>query len=214
MRKFFIFLSVMIIALTAFFFIRYNSLERKIFIGNISYISEIDFDSINIDDKSHTIEIIFKNSVGKDHLFDTINGIYTKCKQIVADDAEYQNYDVDFIIEDAAKVVFDMSDNSIYCARNHTRLLISVADISHEFPDLEYLSLDDIHIYESGVDVSSALSGDEIYADYCNVDNYKNFTQLKYVSFCVKPSDEVLNYLKERFPDCTIEIEHHLIDIT
>ena len=201
-------LAVVLAAFTAFFFIRYNSLERKIFIGNISYISEIDLDSIKIDDKSHTIEINFKNSVGNDHLFDTINGIYTKCKQIVADDAKYHNYNINLIIKDAAKVVFDISYNSIYCARNHTRLLISVADISHEFPDLEYLSLDDIHIYESGVDVSSALSGDVIYADYCNVDNYKNFTQLKYVSFCVKPSDEVLNYLKERFPDCVIECKY------
>lgn len=101
-----------------------------------------------------------------------------------------------------------MSDSDIYCARNYTRLRISVADISRAHPDLEYLTLDDIYIYENGVDVSSALSGDEIYADYCNVDNYKNFTQLKYVSFCVKPSDEVLNYLKERFPDCVIECKY------
>ncbi len=194
-------------AFTAFFIIKYNSLERKIFFNSIS-ISEFDFDSAKIDNKDHTIEINFKNSVGNDHLIDTINGIYTKCKQIVANDEKYRNYDVALIIKDAAKVVFYMSDSDVYCARNHTRLIISVADISRAHPNLEYLTLDDIHIYESGVDVSSALSGDEIYADYCNVDNYKNFTQLKYVSFCVKPSDEVLNYLKERFPDCVIECKY------
>ncbi|WP_294490235.1 hypothetical protein [uncultured Ruminococcus sp.] len=194
-------------AFTAFFFIKNNSLERKIFFNSIS-ISEFDFDSVNIDDKERTLEFNFKNSVGNDHLFDTINGIYTKCKQIVANDEKYRNYDVALIIKDAAKVVFYMSDSDIYCARNHTRLIISVADISRAHPDLEYLTLDDIYIYESGVDVSSALSGDEIYADYCNVDNYRNFTQLKYVSFCVRPSYEVLNYLKERFPDCVIECKY------
>ena len=99
-------LAVVLAAFTAFFFIKYNSLERKIFIGNISYISEIDFDSVNIDDKERTIEFNFKNSVGNDHLFDTINGIYTKCKQIVANDEKYRNYDVALIIKDAAKVVF------------------------------------------------------------------------------------------------------------
>lgn len=201
-------LAVILSAFTAFFFIRYNSLERKIFIGNISYIFEIDFDSAKIDNKDHTIEITFEHSTGNDHLFDTINNIYTNCKQIVANDEKYRNYDVALIIKDATKVVFYMSDSDVYCARNHTRLLISVADISRAHSDLEYLTLDDIHIYESGVDVSSALSGDEIYADYCNVDNYKNFTQLEYVSFCVKPSDEVLNYLKERFPDCVIECKY------
>ncbi len=200
-------LAVVLAAFTAFFFIKYNSLERKIFFNSIS-ISEFDFDSVEIDDKERTIEFNFKNSVGNDHLFDTINGIYAKCKQIVANDEKYRNYDVALIIKDAAEVVFYMSDSDIYCARNHTRLIISVADISRAHPDLEYLTLDDIHIYESGVDVSSALSGDEIYADYCNVDNYRNFTQLKYVSFCVRPSYEVLNYLKERFPDCVIECKY------
>lgn len=200
-------LAVILAAFTAFFFIKYNSLERKIFFNSIS-ISEFDFDSVKIDDKERTIEFNFENSLDNDHLFDTINNIYTNCKQIVANDEKYRNYDVALIIKDAAKVVFYMSDSDVYCARNHTRLLISVADISRAHPDLEYLTLDDIHIYESGVDVSSALSGDEIYADYCNVDNYKNFTQLEYVSFCVKPSDEVLNYLKERFPDCVIECKY------
>ena len=200
-------LAVILAAFTAFFFIKYNSLERKIFFNSIS-ISEFDFDSVEIDDKERTIEFNFENSLDNDHLFDTINNIYTNCKQIVANDEKYRNYDVALIIKDAAKVVFYMSDSDVYCARNHTRLIISVADISRAHPDLEYLTLDDIHIYESGVDVSSALSGDEIYADYCNVDNYKNFTQLKYVSFCVKPSDEVLNYLKERFPDCVIECKY------
>ena len=200
-------LAVVLAAFTAFFFIKYNSLERKIFFNSIS-ISEFDFDSVNIDDKERTIEFNFENSLDNDHLFDTINGIYTKCKQIVANDEKYRNYDVALIIKDAAKVVFYMSDSDIYCARNYNRLIISVADISRAHPDLEYLTLDDIYIYESGVDVSSALSGDEIYADYCNVDNYRNFTQLKYVSFCVRPSYEVLNYLKERFPDCVIECKY------
>lgn len=200
-------LAVILAAFTAFFFIKYNSLERKIFFNSIS-ISEFDFDSVKIDDKERTIEFNFENSLDNDHLFDTINNIYTNCKQIVANDEKYRNYDVALIIKDAAKVVFYMSDSDVYCARNHTRLIISVADISRAHPDLEYLTLDDIHIYESGVDVSSALSGDEIYADYCHVDNYKNFTQLKYVSFCVKPSDEVLNYLIERFPDCVIECKY------
>ena len=200
-------LAVVLAAFTAFFFIKYNSLERKIFFNSIS-ISEFDFDSVNIDDKERTIEFNFENSLDNDHLFDTINGIYTICKQIVANDEKYRNYDVALIIKDAAKVVFYMSDSDIYCARNYNRLIISVADISRAHPDLEYLTLDDIYIYESGVDVSSALSGDEIYADYCNVDNYRNFTQLKYVSFCVRPSYEVLNYLKERFPDCVIECKY------
>ncbi|MCR5629455.1 hypothetical protein [Eubacterium sp.] len=58
-RKRYIVICIIILLLFSYWILRYNSLEKKIIIGNINHIFEVDFLDAEIDEEKNLITISF-----------------------------------------------------------------------------------------------------------------------------------------------------------
>lgn len=174
----------------------YSSLERKIIIGNINHFFDVDFDKIYVVDDDKEVCICFKHLIETKDTHKIIKDIAKKCKKIVCGNKNYVDYDVCVYYTHAHRTMFSIRikpDNevySIYSSINiNKKVVIPFSTISKDYPDIKKLVLDDYY-------PESELN---------DIKNYKNFNELEVVEYSTKPSDEVIRYLKEKFPNCKIE---------
>ncbi|SKA70243.1 hypothetical protein SAMN02745111_01985 [Eubacterium uniforme] len=195
-RKRYIVICIIILLLFSYWMLRYNSLEKKIIIGNINHFFDVDFDKIYVVDDDKEVCICFKHLIETKDTHKIIKDIAKKCKKIVCGNKNYVDYDVCVYYTHAHRTMFSIRikpDNevySIYSSINiNKKVVIPFSTISKDYPDIKKLVLDDYY-------PESELN---------DIKNYKNFNELEVVEYSTKPSDEVIRYLKEKFPNCKIE---------
>lgn len=210
-RKRYIVICIIILLLFSYWMFRYNSLEKKLIIGNINHIFDVDFLGADIDKEEKLISISFKERFSDEKARKVINELLDDCKKIVYKNKSYRDYNFKIMIyAPSKKDLFIITVNpdgkveKIYCAINGYRTAFPIFAISQDYSEVKELYLDDIHRYSSPYPEDSSKI---IKNDYSNVDDYKKFTSLEYVRFSMHPGDEVINYLKKQFPKCIIEVE-------
>ncbi|SKA70240.1 hypothetical protein SAMN02745111_01984 [Eubacterium uniforme] len=179
--------------------ISYSSLERKIILANINHFVEIDFGSVYVNEKEHVIEVTFKRLEGRGKENKIVKKLVNNSFNIIFKRDKYKDYKMKFRITKASRPEFVVIKDSqghteeVYFAINRYRKRMAFSYISQYYSDVKILRLDDMYT---------------IYDEYCDVNNYKKFTNLEKVSFSKKPSDEVINYIKEKFPNCLLEYDN------
>ena len=173
----------------------YSPLEQKILVGNMNHVFDVDFYNTQIDNDANDYIITFKKTCSYEKLRAVTNDLFDKCKKIVSKDKKYKKYNVKLVISaPSKKVLFVVTVNAdgkiekVYHTAGVDKALC-VSTLSHDFSDTRQL------IFET-----------EDYKVLSNVDDYKEFTNLEYVSFGTSPGDEVIKYIKQKCPKCDIEI--------
>lgn len=216
MKKIIIPILAVILALMAFWFFKYDSLERQLILKNISHHLDWDFDGVLINEQLKTITITFEKARATDKTFDNIKDTFNNCSDVIKSNPKYNDYAVDLVIANDKRPIFIMSDVScenpeyIYCSININSITIPLSEIGKNYPNIKQLHLDDLRFYKVPEQSEWTDTQKDVYSEYCNIDNYKAFTQLEYIKFCIKPDDSVIDYLNEKFPNCTVEWENDM----
>ena len=210
-RKRYIVICIIILLLFSYWILRYNSLEKKIIIGNINHIFEVDFLDAEIDEEKNLITISFVDRFSDEKAKSVINDLLKHCKKIVYKNKIYCDYNIKMMISaPSQKHLFSVTVDSngkakrVCCEINEGRDIYPISDIAQTFPEIKELELGDIYHYSSPYPEDSSKP---IKNDYSNVDDYKDFTSLEYVRFSLHPGDNVINYIKKQFPKCVIDVE-------
>ena len=204
-----IILSVVILKLFS-----YSSLERIIIFGNIEYFRKVDFEDVCIDDDKKSVDIIFRTEQVDDVDHKIIKRIAEKCSEIVYKDTRYKKYKVCISIIHASKeplfcVIFSAKNDieEINCEINEYGDIVPVHTIGEDYPNIRKLYLNDIYSFHIPNAEEWNKSNNPVYEQYCNIDNYKKFTDLEEIRFCIKPKEEVITFLKDKFPNCKLKYD-------
>ncbi|WP_078766069.1 hypothetical protein [Eubacterium uniforme] len=195
MKKKILMVLLIIIGIILLNLCRYTRLERKIIFANINHFTDVDFDKVNINNDEKNVDICFK----VDHIHIThkiVKDLMNNSKKVVFDNKKYEAYKMTINILGAQRIIYAVTIDSndevekVYCSTNVNEKLIPLSTIEKEYPSVKELYLEKFD-----------------YEDYSDLNNYKEFNNLKRVSFSVKPSDEVINYIKEKFPNCELKYD-------
>ena len=190
-------ISVLILAVS-YFFIRYDTYERKLYFANIKYRLHWKVSGFSSSNSNFGDYIIhFKNV--SDHIgrldMKEVSDICDNCKNALNDKCfdDYQNERIGVYFDSTNGRIFDV----IFESREKIYKIISQYNISPEQIADYYPDVKRIEFWDKG--------GDDLPCD--SPESYKSFTDLEYVYFDYQPSQKVVDYLNEKFPDCIIEYE-------
>ncbi|MCR5629454.1 hypothetical protein [Eubacterium sp.] len=193
-----ILLSIVGIILLIIIASKFASLDEKIFLINIKYYNQAKLDKVKIDEQDNVVKVYYTSSYIGGLSNKTIKRIVDNSRGVIYDDKSYSDCKMEFSLNHTSgsplfSIVYDGKKciEKVYCAINVNEEVIPLSTICRDYPSVENLRLERFD-----------------YEDYCNLDNYTGFNNLKSISLSQKPSDEVINYIKEKFPNCLLEYDN------
>ena len=197
MRKKIGLLLIIFLLIGCFIFNRYNSLERRLILGNINHLFYAKVEQANINKKTKIINIEFKECAVKKERYKIIKDIENNCIKTIQKKKSYDGY----------KVILKVIKSSC----------IEYAVTFDENMEAEYLDITPMSNYDIDtfnkiirnhpkirkIRIDNYISSNS--EECCKVDNYNEFENLEKIQFVKKPSDEIIKYLREQVPQCEIE---------
>ena len=191
---------------------RFASLDEKISWSNRSYLKIVNVRNVDVDNYDKTVDVNFTIEYYDGLKHNIVKNIIENSKKIVYKDNEYKDYKLTITMFSASKQpLFSVEFNSendiekIHCVINKYGNVLLLSEISKYFPNVKNLWLDDIYSFHVPKLEDWEKTKNPVYEEYCNVENYKRFTNLESIEFCVKPRNEAINYIKEKFPNCELK---------
>ena len=197
MRKKIGLLLIIFLLIGCFIFNRYNSLERRLILGNINHLFYAKVEQANINKKTKIINIEFKECAVKKERYKIIKDIENNCIKTIQKKKSYDGY----------KVILKVIKSSC----------IEYAVTFDENMEAEYLDITPMSNYDIDtfnkiirnhpkirkIRIDNYISSNS--EECCKIDNYNEFENLEKIQFVKKPSDEIIKYLREQVPQCEIE---------
>ena len=191
---------------------RFASLDEKISWTNRSYMKIVKVRDVDVNDYKKRIIVNYKIKKIKGLNHNIIKNIVENSRKIVYKDDAYKDYKLIIKMFNAAKeklftIEFDSGNDikEIFCQINEYGDVLLLSELSKYYSNVRKLLLYDIYSYHAPKLEEWNKTKNPVYEEYCNVDNYKRFTNLESIYFCVKPKNETIKYIKEKFPNCEIE---------
>lgn len=207
-----IILSIVGIVLLIIIASRFASLDEKIFWSNRSYLKIVKVRNVDVDNYDKTVDVNFTIKYYDGLKHNIVKNIIENSKKIVYKDNEYKDYKLTITMFSASKQpLFSVEFNSendikeIFCQINEYGDVLLLSELSKYYSNVRKLLLYDIYSYHTPKLEEWNKTKNPVYEEYCNVDNYKRFTNLESIYFCVKPKNETIKYIKEKFPNCELK---------
>ena len=196
-RKGYIVICIIILLLFSYWILRYNSLERRLILGNVNHLFYAKVEQANINKKTKIINIEFKEYAVKKERYKIIKDIENNCIKTIQKKKSYDGYKVILkVIKSSCieyAVTFDENMEAEYLdiTPMSNRDIDAFNKIIRNHPNVRVIRIDNY--------ISSNSE------ECCKIDNYNEFENLEKIQFVKKPSDEIIKYLREQVPQCEIE---------
>ena len=197
MKKKIGFVIIIFILIECYFFHRYNSLERRLILGNINHFFYAKVEQVNVNKKMKIIDIEFKECAVKKERYKVLKDIEKNCINTIKKMKSYDGYKVILKVIKSSCIEYTVSFDE---------------NMEAEYLDITPMSNRDIDAFNKiirnhpnvrMIRIDNYISSNS--EECCIIDNYSDFENLERINFVKKPSDEIIKYLREQVPQCKIE---------